>query len=388
MKLLVISYKVCWPQSSSPSGFATDGGFSFQMRALSQLFDLTVLLLPCFGKGKNGGGNPLSGNNLSVIPLASPRGRGLLRKLMLPVWLSFNCLKLLREVLRADAVHAPIPGDIGTIGMLLAFAFRRPLFVRYCGNWFMQTTMAEQFWKWFMETVAGGKNICLATGSHPEPPSEQNPAIKWIFATTLTEREIESCSTNREEFPHESPRLIIVCRQEKEKGTGVVIESLPILLSEFPDIAFDVVGDGSALYNFQQLAMSLKISDKIVFHGQVDHEKVIRLMQEADLFCFPTVSSEGFPKAVVEAMACGLPVITTNISSLPQLIGSGCGVLIDKATPLIMANAIRQCLMDKEKYQRMSKQAMITAKQYSLEKWRDAIGRELSATWGQLRSNA
>lgn len=388
MKLLVISYKTCWLQPSSPSGYATDGGFSFQMRALSELFDFTVLLLPCVGESKSSGEISLGGNNLSVVPLTPPRSSGLLRKLTLPVWLLFNSLKLLREVVRADAVHTPIPGDIGTIGMLLAFAFRRPLFVRHCGNWLVQATLAEQFWKWFMETVAGGKNICLATGSHPEPPSQHNPAIKWIFATTLTEREIESCSTNREEFPRESPRLIIACRQEKEKGTGVVIESLPILLSEFPGIAFDVVGDGSDLHNFQQLAASLRISDRVVFHGQVNHEGVIGLMRRADLFCFPTISSEGFPKAVVEAMACGLPVITTKISSLPQLIGSGCGVLLDEPTPSIMANAVRQCLINKGKYQRMSEQAMITAKQYSLEKWRDVIGRELSATWGQLRSNA
>ena len=388
MKLLVISYKACWPQPSSPSGYATDGGFSFQMRALSELFDLTVLLLPCVSRGKNSGESYLSGNNLSVVPLTPPRGRGLWRKLMLPIWLFFNSLKLFREVLRADAVHTPIPGDIGTIGMLLAYVFRRPLFVRYCGNWLVQTTLAEQFWKWFMEMVAGEKNVCLATGSLPEPPSQQNPAIKWIFATTLTEREIESCSTNREAFSRESPRLIIACRQEKEKGTGVVIESLPILVSEFPGISFDVIGDGSAIYIFQQLAAALKVSDRVAFHGQVSHEEVIGLMRQADLFCFPTVSSEGFPKAVIEAMACGLPVITTKTSSLPQLIGSGCGVLIDEATPLIMANAVRQCLIDKEKYRRMSEQATITAKQYSLEKWRDAIGRELSATWGQLRSNA
>lgn len=387
MKLLVISYKTCWPQPSSPSGYATDGGFSFQMRALSELFDLTVLLLPCVSRGKNGGESHLSGNNLSVVPLTPPRSRGLLRKLMFPVWLLFNSLRMLREVLRADAVHAPIPGDIGTIGMLLAFAFRRPLFVRYCGNWFAQTTLAERFWKWFMETAAGGRNVCLATGSHPEPPSQRNSAIKWIFATTLTEREIESCSTNREEFPRESPRLIIACRQEREKGAGVVIESLPFLVSEFPGITFDVIGDGSALHDFQQLAASLKVSDRIAFHGQVSHEKVMGLMRRADLFCFPTVSSEGFPKAAIEAMACGLPVITTKVSSLPQLLGNGCGILLDEPTPSIMANAVRQCWTNKEKYQGMSEQAMLTARRYSLENWRDLIGRELNAAWGQLRSD-
>jgi glycosyltransferase involved in cell wall biosynthesis len=120
----------------------------------------------------------------------------------------------------------------------------------------------------------------------------------------------------------------------------------------------------------------------------VGREKVIELMRRADLFCFPTVSSEGFPKAVIEAMACGLPVITTKISSLPQLIGNRCGVLLDEPTPSIIANAVRQCWINKEKYQSMSEQAKSTARRYSLESWRDLIGRELSSAWGQLRSNA
>ncbi len=387
MKLLVVSYKTCWRQPASPSGYATDGGFPFQMRALSELFDSTVLLLPCATSENSRGEGYLRGNNLTVIPLTLPAGKDLSRKLRLPAWVLANGLKLVREVLRADAVHSPIPGDIGTIGMLLAFALRKPLFVRYCGNWLVQNTPAERCWKWFMESIAGGKNVCLATGSQPEAPSRRNPALKWIFATTLTEREIGQCATDRCGFPRESPRLIIACRQEREKGTGVVIESLPLLLREFPGLSFDIVGDGSELVNYKQLAASLGLSNRVSFHGQVGHENVIELMRQADLFCFPTTSSEGFPKAALEAMACGLPVITTKVSALPQLVGNGCGVLLDEATPQAIAEAIRRCLNEKEKYQTMSRQAVSAARQYSLEKWRDIIGWELTTAWGQLRSD-
>ena len=180
MNLLVISYKTCWPEPASPSGYATDGGFPFQMRALSELFDETRLLIPCAERGASTGQGHLTGRRLSVVPLSTPRGAGAGRKAAFPFWLLRNLPRLLSEVLRADAIHAPIPGDIGTIGMLLAFALRKPLFIRYCGNWTEQNTAAEHFWRWFMETFAGGRTVCLATGGAERPPSAKNFSIERV----------------------------------------------------------------------------------------------------------------------------------------------------------------------------------------------------------------
>lgn len=387
MKLLVVSYKTAWPASSSPSGYATDGGFPFQMKALSELFDATTLLIPCDEQARQPGEGPLTGHNLSVVPLTPPAGKGAWRKIIFPFWLLRNSVTMLREILRADAVHTPIPGDIGTIGMLLAFALRKPLFVRYCGNWMAQATIAEYFWKRFMETFAGGKIICLATGQHPAPPS-RNPALKWIFATTMTEEELNHCATERDNNTRSSPRLVIACRQEKEKGTDVVIGSLTLLQHELPEIRLEVVGGGGALEAFRQTAAALSLNGQVTFHGQVAHDRVIELLRAADLFCFPTTSSEGFPKAALEAMACGLPVVTTNVSALPELVKHGGGVLIDEVTPRAVADAVRVCWNDAGRYRSMSRQATLTARKYSLEAWRDTIGALLRSAWGPLRSDA
>ncbi|MGH9364473.1 MAG: glycosyltransferase, partial [Thermoanaerobaculia bacterium] len=234
-------------------------------------------------------------------------------------------------------MHAPIPGDIGTIGMILAFVLRKPLFVRHCGNWFVQKTIAEHFWKRVMERFAGDGNVMLATGGAPESPSRRNARIRWIFSTSLTEEELETCFRYREQLPGDHPKLIIVCRQEREKGTGVVIESLPLLLKDYPGATLDVVGDGGALAEFEDLAARLGVRDRVTFHGRVDHASVVRRLQHADLFCFPTVSSEGFPKVVLEALACGLPVLTTRVSVLPSLVGLECGLLLDEVTPAAVA---------------------------------------------------
>lgn len=381
MRLAIITHKLCWPSGTSPTGYATDGGFPFQMKALSELFEATTLLVPCASAGDANGEMPLSGHNLTVRPLTSPGGSGLVRKFGMFTWVVRNAPTLLRAVWRADAVHAPIPGDVGTVGLLLALMLRKPLFVRHCGNWLKPVTPAECFWKWIMERCAGGRNIMLATGGSSEPPSRQNPAVRWIFSTTLSERDLESCRSPRAGGSQRSARLIIVCRQEKEKGTGVVVRALPSILEAFPEAILDVCGDGGALNEFKALARSLGLEDRVLFHGKVTHSRVVELMRGADLFCFPTVSSEGFPKVVLEALACGLPVVTTHVSVLPNLIGTGCGVLLDDVTPEATSTAILECLGDDTRYQEMSQQAIMTAAQYSLEQWRDTIGHMMRQAW-------
>lgn len=386
MKLLVVSYKNCWRQPDSPSGYATDGGFPFQMKALSELFDKTTLLLPCLERPANAGAGWLTGHNLNVQPLEPLAGADFARKLRFPFWLLSNLRVIWRAVRAADAVHTPIPGDIGTIGMLFAFLLRKPLFVRHCGNWSRPATAAEHFWKWFMIRWGGGRNVFLATGGMLEPPAANNPAIRWIFSTTLTQEELRHCAVKRQTITHRPLRLIIAARQTVEKGTGVVIDSLPELLKEFSQLHLDVVGDGPDLAAFKQHAAQRGLTTQVIFHDLVNHDRVIELMQAADLFCFPTTASEGFPKAVLEALACGLPVATTRVSVLPLLIGQGCGVLLDEATPSATATAIRTCLSDAQRYEAMSQQAVKTAQSYSLESWRDTIGGWLEAEWGALRS--
>jgi glycosyltransferase involved in cell wall biosynthesis len=179
--------------------------------------------------------------------------------------------------------------------------------------------------------------------------------------------------------------LILVGRQEKGKGTGILIESLPLILEDFPGATLEIVGDGSARGELEALATQTGVRDRVKFRGNVAPATVLKCLQEADLFCFPT-ESEGFPKVVVEALACGLPVVTTRVSVLPVLLSRGAGVLLDELTPASVATGVRSCLSQPETYRAMSASALETAKDYSLENWRDRIGERLSAAWGPLRA--
>jgi glycosyltransferase involved in cell wall biosynthesis len=386
MRLVVFSHKPCWPCANSLTGYATDGGFPFQMAAIAELFDETVLLVPCHRHTGEPGEIPLGGPRLRVSPLPQPYGSGLGRKMLFPLWF-FRCAPaILREFRNADAVHAPIPGDVGTVGMLLAWLFRKPLFVRHCGNWLRPTTLAEKFWRWFMETSAGGRNVMLATGGAAESPSRKNPNVHWIFSTSLTQQELQIYAGERAYPADGQLRLIIVARQEKAKGAGTVIQCLRLLVKRFPGVSFDIVGEGSAIPEFKKLASEAGVAERVHFSGKLNHEQVMQRLRDAHLFVFPTTSSDGFPKVVLEALASGLPVVATKVSVLPQLLGNGSGVLINEATPEAVARGVEQALSDPDQYQAMSRKAIETARQYSLEAWRDTIGGYLSAAWGPLRS--
>ena len=381
MHLVVISHKTCWKSASSPSGYVTDGGFPLQMRAISDLFTSTQLVLPCQKDSSKEGTSTLAGNNLRVMPLSVPRGSGIQRKINMLGWVVKNGPIIWRSVRRADAVHTPIPGDVGTVGMIFALILRKRLFVRHCGNWMAPTTAAERFWKWSMERFAGSRNVMLATGGASFPPSVRNANVKWIFSTSIRGDQIAT------QKPRTLPaddrlKIIIACRLEEKKGVDLVIQSMPLILATFPEASLDIVGGGSMLEKLKAQAISLGVEHRVAFHGKVNQADVLTLLKKAHLFCYPTSASEGFPKVVLEALAAGLPVITTKVSVLPELIGSGCGIVLDEATTTAIMAAVKEICSNNSNYTQMSSKAIKTAEQYTLEKWQDFIGDTLREAWG------
>lgn len=380
MHLAVVSHKVCWRSEESPTGYVTDGGFPLQMEAISELFSRTEIVVPCDAGECGEGVSSLKGRSVSVTPLSVPRGKGLWRKLDMFRWAVVNGAAIWRSVRNSDAVHTPIPGDVGTIGMVFALILRKPLFVRHCGNWLAPKTTAEKIWKWSMERLAGGRNVMMATGGADGPPSPRNPAVKWIFSTSLRRAQIENNSSLT--LPEGGKlRLLVACRQEERKGTDIVIAALPNIQTAFRDVELEVVGGGSLLDTLKKQARDLGIADCVRFHGKVEQSEVVRLMKGAHLFCYPTSASEGFPKVVLEALASGLPVITTKVSVLPKLIGPDCGVILDEPSPGALSAAVVRVCSDPEQFSQMSRDAIETAGEYSLERWRDLIGESLRHSW-------
>lgn len=387
MRLVVVSHKPCWPSADSPSGFATDGGFPFQMAALSELFDATTLVLPRRATPPPTGLSPLDGRRLSVRPLAEPPGRGLGRKLALAGWLPWQLPRLWREVGRADAVHAAVPGDVGALAVLLALARRKPLFVRHCGTWGNRgtwgrpATMADRLLHATLVRIAGGRNVVLATGGGDAPPETGRSAIDWIFASSLTAAQLAALPRAESWRPGRAPRLVSVARLTRGKNAAATIRALAAIRRRHAGASLDVVGHGPALAALRGLAGELGLAAAVTFHGNLEHSRVLERLASSHVFVFPSRVAEGFPKAVLEAMACGLPVVAPPVSVLPQLLADGRGVLLDDTTPEAVAAAVLGLLDDPGVLAATAEAARRHAAGFSLERWRDLIGARLEAAW-------
>jgi glycosyltransferase involved in cell wall biosynthesis len=162
-----------------------------------------------------------------------------------------------------------------------------------------------------------------------------------------------------------------------------LLRALPRVAREFPQVTLDVVGHGPALARLVRLAGDLQIDSRVTFHGAMTHEDLLALLRQEDVFCLPTVENESVRQTVIEALACGLPVVVT---CMPFLVGQKCAVLLKDNTPEEVADAVASCLREPVRYRMMSIEARRAVQGYSLERWRDIIRERLEQSWGPLRS--
>ena len=383
MKLLVISHKETWADPTSPTGYSTIGGFPFQMSAISQLFDETTLLVLERASPLPSGAQHLTGRSLRVTTLPEPRGRDLERKLRLLTWLPRHLPFVWRSVRAADAVHAPVPGDLGTIGILVALMQKKRLFVRHCGTWGEPQSLMDRFLFWLLERIAGGKNIVLATGSAEEYPSSKNLNIKWIFSTSFTQNEFDAFAIAQPWRNGSTIKLITVARLSLEKNIIACIDALSIMLQQGYDAQLLIVGDGIDRLRLENQTRLLNLDSKVKFLGNVDHNEVLETLSQSHIFVFPTQVKEGFPKALLEAMAVGLPVVASSVSVIPYLLGKcQCGMLLNKPDAENLAEAVLQMIANPQQMKRMGDNARKAAEGYTLEKWGEQIREELECAWG------
>lgn len=155
---------------------------------------------------------------------------------------------------------------------------------------------------------------------------------------------IASRSVEPETFP---PRLAIVAGLRNFKGHEYLLEALRILELRGRKVALDVVGDGPLRTDLEAMA-----GDNVVFHGALDIETVLDIVRGSVMAVMPSVvmsdgRRDGIPVALIEAMALGVPVISTRVSGIPELVEHEItGLLVEQRDPEQLADAIERLLDD------------------------------------------
>jgi glycosyltransferase involved in cell wall biosynthesis len=129
------------------------------------------------------------------------------------------------------------------------------------------------------------------------------------------------------------------------KGVDKVILSMPRLLARFPTLKYLIVGDGSDRARLNGLVERLGLSAHVVFAGRISEAEKVAHYNLADVYVMPS-NGEGFGIVLIEAAACGVPVIGSQVDgSQEALLGGRLGRLIDPKGPDVLVQAITETLM-------------------------------------------
>lgn len=158
---------------------------------------------------------------------------------------------------------------------------------------------------------------------------------------------------------HSQIRLISVARLVEKKGLQYSIQAVAQLIPRYPNLEYQIVGDGILKTDLQQRIEQLNASENIKLLGWKTQQQVSSLMDEADILLAPSVISqdgdcEGIPMCLMESMAKNLPVISTYHSGIPELIEDGVsGYLLPEKEVNDLAKKIEQLIINPELRRKM-----------------------------------
>lgn len=158
-------------------------------------------------------------------------------------------------------------------------------------------------------------------------------------------------------MPGDGPAVLMVGHLVELKGHALVIDALPKLLAEFPSLQLLIVGEGPERARLEARIRRLGLSEQVRMPGAVANESLSTWYSAADLLVLAS-SREGWPNVLLEAMACGTPVVSTRCGGAPEVVASAdAGCLVEERNPDALARAIATQLRSRATRERVRRYA-------------------------------
>jgi len=143
--------------------------------------------------------------------------------------------------------------------------------------------------------------------------------------------------------PRTGETILYVGNVIESKGVIDLMAAFLDLAAARPEARLAVIGDGEAVGDLKAQAAAAGHADRVLMPGRRKSTEVAAWMRAADLLCLPS-HSEGCPNAIVEALACGRPVVATNVGGIPELVDEECGILVPAHDPAGLRQALEAAL--------------------------------------------
>lgn len=190
-----------------------------------------------------------------------------------------------------------------------------------------------------------------------------------FYSSSITGKDLPSQYTPTRAPSEKMLNVITVCNLVPVKGIDNLIKCIEILIRNGSSVRLNIVGKGPEESKLKELVERRGLQDQVHFYGFVPFgAELFNLYKSNHIFALPSLS-EGTPKAVVEAMAFGLPIVASRVGGLPDMITDGSeGFLIQPHDVAAIAEAIRRLSDDYELWLKMSQAVYEKARKFTFER--------------------
>jgi len=288
--------------------------------------------------------------------------------LLAVVQLPYILIKIGLAMRKADHIHLRCPGNIGLLGswMQIFFPFKKKT-AKYAGNWDPNANqpLSYRLQKKILQSRISQNIKVLVYGEW----LDQSRNVLPFFTASYTENEIEPVPRSQQ-----GPiRMVFVGTLTINKNPLFAIQVAQHLLKNGKSVRFELLGDGVLRNALEQYVITNHLEPHIIFRGNVPASEVKKCLMDSHFLIFLS-DSEGWPKAVAEAMFWGCIPVVQPVSCVSWMLGYGTrGVLVDKKDLQIITEKILNLWSNPSMFTKMSEVAMQWSRNYTLEKFENEI---------------
>jgi len=169
-------------------------------------------------------------------------------------------------------------------------------------------------------------------------------------------------------------QLVAVGMLKWQKGYEYLLQAVKGVFSRHSDYKLVIIGNGPLRAQLKEMVKNLMIADRVEFLKGLTHEQVATVFNESSIFVMSSVS-EGFPRALVEAIACGTPVVATDVGSCREIV-NGVGYIVKPRDPKEFKDALNRLIENDELRTDFSRNCQEVARRYDWKKTSEIVESE------------
>jgi phosphatidylinositol alpha-mannosyltransferase len=354
----------------SPYDFSFSGGVNNHISHLAENFmrwgHEVKILAPCSSKGD--GNHPCK-----IIAIGRPfpfSAIGTVARIPVSPWLPFQvALTLQRERFDILHIHEPLIPLLPISVLLASNTVNIGTFHAY-----HETPRFYRFARHYLKKCLPRLQGKIAVSEPAKSFIAHHLPARYDIIPNGIDTERFSLGTKRPDLDDGKLNILFVGRPEKRKGLDVLLRAYAMVKTEMPESRLIVVGAGVKGGNkYKTLSDELDIKD-IIYTGFVPNSELPSYYRSADIFCAPAINGESFGIILLEAMACGVPVIASKVPGYASVLSHEKeGLLVEPGDKDSLARAILELARDGLLRAEMGKNGLVKAEKYSWEHVADRV---------------